>query len=193
MTKHPTLLCATGNPEKFALGQRAFLQHGIMLEQIVLEIDEIQGEDADVILRDKAKRAFEAIGKPVLVSDDSWNVPALNGFPGAYMKSMNHWFAPDDFLRLMAGKDDRTIYLEQRLAYIDETEVVTFSKQLKGVFVEAPRGNSGPPIMRVVELDGDEMTISELFDKGIAEQKGMERDAWTEAAQWYAAKIGVTA
>ncbi len=184
--KKSTLLCATTNAEKFALGQAAFAGHGITLEQVLVDIDEIQGEDADMILHDKAKKAFAAIGKPVLVTDDSWSVPALGGFPGPYMKSMNHWFTPEDFMALMHDKADRTVYLEQHIAYIDADEIVTFSKRIKGVFVAEPRGYTGPPIMRVVELEGDGMTIAELYDKGSIQGHGMQPDAWNDAADWYA-------
>lgn len=189
MNEKITLLCATGNAEKFALGQAAFAKHNIVLEQITVDTDEIQGEDAEIILNDKAKKAFAIVGKPVLVSDDSWSIPVLNGFPGPYMKSINHWFTPDDFMSLMRGKADRTVYLEQRLAYIDGDEIVTFSKRIKGIFVTEPRGHTGPPIMRVVELEDDGMTIAELYDKGIGKKRGLQRDAWTDAADWYSKKL----
>lgn len=189
MSKKITLLCATGNVQKFALGQRAFDRHDIVLEQITIETDEIQGEDSETILNDKAKKAFAIIGKPVLVSDDSWSIPALNGFPGPYMKSMNHWLSPEDFIHLMQGKEDRTVYLEQHLAYIDDTEIVTFTKKIQGIIVERPRGHTGPSIMRVVELEDDGMTIAELYDKGIADKHSLDRDAWSDAASWYADKV----
>lgn len=188
-TKKPSLLCATGNLHKFSLGQRAFERHGIQLEQIAIEIDEIQGEDAEVILHDKAKKAFAVTSKPVLVSDDSWSISALNGFPGAYMKSVNHWLEPEDFMNLMQDKKDRTIYLEQRLACIDDKEIVTFNKRLTGTIVKEPRSHTGPPIMRIVELEDDGMTIAELYDNGIANKHGLERDAWKDAADWYAEKV----
>lgn len=188
MTNKKILLCATSNSQKFTLGRLAFAKYDIALEQVMIEVDEIQGEDQQVILKDKAKKAFAAVGQPVLVSDDCWSIPALNGFPGAYMKSMNHWFEPQDFIRLMDGKDDRTIYLDQNLAYIDDDGIVTFSKRLKGIIVKEPKGTTGPPIMHVVELEDDGMTVAEAFDKGLANRHGTERDAWKDAAIWFAAK-----
>jgi XTP/dITP diphosphohydrolase len=189
MSKKMSLLCATSNNQKFALGQHAFMQHNNTLEQILIDIDEIQGEDAEVILRDKAKKAFAIVGKPVLVSDDSWDIPALNGFPGAYMKSMNHWFSPADFINLIRDKEDKTIYLEQRLAYIDASGIVTFNKRIRGIIVSEPRGHTGQAIMHVVELEDDGMTIAELYDKGIANDYSSKRDAWNDAAQWYSKKL----
>jgi XTP/dITP diphosphohydrolase len=182
------LLCATGNAQKFALGKIAFGKQGIDLEQVWVDIDEIQAEDPEVILSDKARKAFGALRAPVLVSDDSWSIPALKGFPGAYMKSINHWFEPEDFINLMKFKKDRTIYLDQYLAYIDEDGIVTFNKRLRGVIVDSPKGEIGSSIMRVVELEDDGMTIAELFEVGLANQRVAKRDAWKDAATWFATR-----
>ena len=184
------LLCVTGNAEKFTLAKQAFTSEGIELTQAVYKTDEIQGEDAEKIIRDKAQKAFELAQQPLIVTDDSWSIPALGGFPGAYMKSVNHWFAPEDFLALMASKADRTVYLQQAVAYIDEYETVIFQNQISGYFVTEPRGNTGPPIMRVVSLEGDnDLTIAEIYDQGIAEDRGLTRDVWPQVAKWYKEKV----
>ena len=190
-----TLLCATGNVDKFGIGKTIFAKHGIELEQIVIDIDEIQGEDPETIIRDKAKRAFEQIGKPVVVSDDSWSIPALNGFPGAYMKSINHWFKPADFIRLMKGITDRRIYINQYVAYIDENEIVVFSIDVLGEISLKPAGKYGPPIMKVTAMDADDgLTISQVYDNNLQHTPGRltdRSDAWNELAKWYAKKIAV--
>ena len=182
------LLCATGNADKFAIGEQAFLKYGCSLKQVSVEIDEIQGEDSEVILLDKVAKAHSLVQKPVLVTDDTWVIPALNGFPGAYMKSMNHWLTANDFLKLMEDKTDRTIYLDQYLAYTDGTETKTFYKRIKGTISLEARGVTGPPVVHIVQLDGDnELTISEVFDRGI-EDHVYEDDAWSQAAKWFAEK-----
>ena len=89
----------TGNAEKMLIAQTVCSSSGINVEQVIIEIDEIQGEDPMIIVQDKARRAYEGLAKPIVVSDDSWDIPALNGFPGPYMKSMNKWFKSEDFLR----------------------------------------------------------------------------------------------
>jgi inosine/xanthosine triphosphate pyrophosphatase family protein len=181
---------------KFGLGKHAFAKFEIELEQIVIEIDEIQGENPELIIRDKARRAFELTHKPVVVSDDSWSIPGLNGFPGPYMKSMNHWFTPDDFVRLTRHLTDRRIYLNQFVAYQDEHETTVFSCDLSGTISKEPRGNYGDPAMKVVQMDIDEgKTLSEVFDQGTAHST--ERlsknggDVWDVLAKWYADKIQV--
>ncbi len=162
--------------------------YDINLEQRPVEIDEIQGENAELIIRDKVTKAHAALQKPVIVTDVSWEITALGGFPGAYMKSVNHWFEPQDFIDLMSRKTDRRIVLHQYLAYCDGEQTVTFSGSISGVITDTPRGTYGPPIMRVVALDADRgRTISETYDQGLEHDltRLAERgNAWHQLATW---------
>ena len=185
MTK---IICVTSNDFKFAIGQANLAKFDIELEQRVAEIDEIQGEDAERIVRAKALSAFQAVGQPVLVTDDSWNIAGLHGFPGPYMKSINHWLTPADFIRLTRDLDNKLITLEQWVAYQDEHECVTFRKDLPGLIMDEPRGQCGPTIMKVVSLEGDDgLSISQMYDAGKAhdEQRINRGSAWFEFGIWY--------
>jgi inosine/xanthosine triphosphate pyrophosphatase family protein len=190
------LLCATSNAEKFGIGQQLLKKYGIDLEQVKLEIDEIQSEDVERIIRDKAQKAYALLQKPVIVSDDSWTIPGLNGFPGPYMKSMNHWFTPNDFIHLTEALTDRTIYLNQLVAYQDENETVIFRKDIPGTLLKDPRGSFGPAIMRVVSLNGDDsLSIAETYDQGKEHDDARllrRSDAWYELATWLKRKNTAT-
>ena len=67
-----------------------------------------------------------------MVSDDTWDIPSLKGCPGAYMKSINYWFTPDDFLRLMKGVENREIILHQYIAYTDGSVTEVFKNDISG-------------------------------------------------------------
>jgi len=192
-----SLLCATTNTMKFNLGRELFAVHGIELQQIVLDITEIQGEDPEIIIRDKVEKAYAATGQPVVVTDDSWSIPGLNGFPGPYMKSMNQWFSADDFIRLTRDLKDRTIFINQFVAFKDELETVVFRHDIPGKILEEPRGNYGPPILKVVALDGDDgLSIAETYDRGKeheAERLGRNAGAWQQLVGWYVAHKVVAA
>ena len=186
------ILCVTSNNTKFNLGQKQLEKYDITLVQTAIEIDEIQGEDVEVIIRDKAKKAYTALNKPVIVTDDSWTIPGLGGFPGPYMKSINHWFTPDDFIRLTKDLADRRIYLNQLVAYQDEIETVIFKSDVPGELSKEARGTFGPPIMKVAMLDGDNgLTISQIYDKDTGygpERLGLLSGAWEELGTWLSAK-----
>ncbi len=190
ITGMKTVNYATTSKEKFLIAQTVCEQAGITVKQALIEIDEIQGEDPELIIKDKARRAYEKLGKPLIVSDDSWNIPALNGFPGAYMKSVNHWFSAQDFLRLMEGVKDRAIILHQYLAYNDGKTITVFKNDINGEIIHEARGkNHKSPNMSVVVLDSDNgKTIAEVFEQGqraVVERYKNRPDAWHEFVKWY--------
>lgn len=161
------LICATGNADKFGIGQKVLKQYDIDLVRHSLDIDEIQGEEPRWVVKDKAQKAFEQLGQPVAVTDDWWDIPALGGFPGPYMKSINQWFAPEDLIALMAGKTDRRAILHYYVGYYDGKDFQLFSGDFVGRIIEEPRGNYGTCTMKVTTMDGDDgRTISEIYDAG---------------------------
>lgn len=181
---------ATSNLEKIQIAQTVCASEGVTVQPVALDIDEIQGEDPEVIVRDKARRAYEQLGMPVIVSDDTWDIPALKGFPGAYMKSINYWFTPDDFLRLMEGVKNRKIILHQYLAYTDGSVTEVFKNDIPGQIINEVRGKSEKsPNMTVTVLDSDDgKTIAEVFEQGeeavIARYKNRP-DVWHGFIEWY--------
>lgn len=185
-----TILFASTNEEKVLIAKTVCSSFGLLLGQLSLNIDEIQGEDPVLIVKDKSRRAFEEVNKAVVVSDDSWDIPALRGFPGPYMKSLNKWFKPDDFLRLMNGLNDRRIILHQFLAYNDAKEIKVFQNDIYGEIIEEARGhNEKSPNMSVIVLDGDNgKTISEVFEQGasaVSERYLRRPDVWHPFIKWY--------
>ena len=181
---------ATSNPEKLYVAQTVCKSAGIVLERARLDIDEIQAEDPVLIVQDKSRRAYAQLGKPVVVSDDSWDIPALNGFPGPYMKSINHWFKPEDLLRLMHGVKDRTIILCQYLAYTDGKMVKVVTNRIMGqITLEARGRNDRSPSMSVIvlDLDGDR-TLAEVFASNATDLDArywQYPDVWHGFVEWY--------
>ena len=162
----------------------------IQLTQSTLDISEIQGEDPEIIIRDKAQKAFDLLGKPVIVSDDSWNIPGLNGFPGAYMKSIDHWFRSEDFLNLTRPLEDRRIILVQMLAYQDDTHQQIFRQEYTGSMLTEARGNYGKPIQKVISMPGDNgLSVSEAYEQGAAHTVRPVSASWHQFIQWYQGNV----
>lgn len=182
------LLFVTGNAEKFAVAHTICKKFGYELEQVVVDIDEIQGEDPEVIARDKARKAYEQVGKPVIVTDDSWAIAALNGFPGPYMKSVIQWFTPQHFIDLMQHETDRSVLLHQYLVYQDEYESVVFQKDHSGRLALTPRGDDKISWHNVIEMAYDDgKTLAEVIKEGLLhDPKRSEKqgDAWHDLISW---------
>jgi inosine/xanthosine triphosphate pyrophosphatase family protein len=106
------------------------------------------------------------------------------------MKSINKWFKPEDFLRLMSGISDRSTILHQLLAYYDGNTMKVFSNDIHGKVIDEPRGkNVRSSNMTVTVLDNDNgKTIAEVFErseKAVVERYLTQPDAWHGFAEWY--------
>jgi XTP/dITP diphosphohydrolase len=182
----PDITFVTGNDEKFHIASLVFAEHNINLQQARIDIDEIQGEDAERIVRDKLQKAYAALQKPVVVNDDSWAFMGLGGFPGPYMKSINHWFTPEDFLRLTLPLEDRRVVLTQWIGYQDADTQKLFKLEHSGEILKELRGNHGSGLQQIITMPGDNgLSVSEQYDRG-ADMSGREVTiGWRQCIDWY--------
>lgn len=177
------LTFVTGNPTKFAEAQKIAAKYGIVLQNRTLEIVEIQSSNPTLVVRAKAKSAYEMLGRPVVVHDASWSIPSLNGFPGAYMHDMVKWFKPEDWLNLMQRHSDRVIEVCENVTYYDGQTMKSFQYHQCGFIVDSPRGVNGNSLEKVVVL-ADDKTIAEHHDLGMT-NNSVDLKAWEELFQWY--------
>ena len=179
------LLFVTGNASKFYEASKVCKEFDIDLMQMTADVDEMQHHDPVAITKAKAQSAFEAVGKPVVVNDSSWDIPAYNGFPGGYMKDVTRWFSTEDFIHLMKDKADRRIFLHETVVYMDEKNTEIFMHKRMGRLIEEPRGQSLPTFTRILEMEGEGMTVSEVFDQGEWEITEERYKHWYDFAKWY--------
>lgn len=178
---------STGNQRKIQEAQAACDLFGIEVAPISLEFDEIQSHDPLLISMQKVEDAYKLAGKSaIVVADTSWSFPALNGFPGGYMKDVAEWFTPEDFINLMSDKDDKTIIFCESIVYKDQYETKVFSKEYVGSIAETPRGNSGNSIDKVALFNG--RTFAEGHDLGETSHKP-EDYIWYGFAKWFSEKV----
>ncbi len=183
----PYLTFVTGNHDKFLIGSHTFEQYGMSLIQAAPNLDKVQSEDSEYIARHKATSAYNLLRKPVIISDDSWSVPELRGFPGPYMKSINHRLMVDDFLRLFSTLQDRTIILTQLLIYKDDTTEKLLRNDVPGKILTEPAGDTSVPITSIVLLDGDNgKTIAQARADGTSKHNDrLAAQIYHDLANWY--------
>jgi XTP/dITP diphosphohydrolase len=177
------IVFVTGSELKFKTATQICDPRLVKLVRQDLETVEIQSETGEPIAHHKANEAFQKLQKPIVITDDSWIIPGLNGFPGPYMKSMNDWFSAQDWLNLTRSLKDREIILHQILVYQDEHEQVTFSADLKGTLLTETRGESPYTHMTVVTMNGGKTSMAETLQSGGSDTKSMHT-AWHEFNAW---------
>lgn len=179
------LLFVTGNTSKFYEASSVCKEFGIELTQTTADIDEIQHHDPITITKAKAESAFRAMGRPIVVNDSSWSIPAYNGFPGGYMKDVTSWLSTEDFIYLMKNKPDKRIILTETVVYMDEHNTEFFVYKRTGQLIDEPRGKSLPTFTRILVMDGEDMTVSQVFDQGNWEIIEERYKHWYDFARWY--------
>ncbi len=173
---------ATRNARK--LGEAALGCHlfGVSIAQVSVEFQEIQSNDPVEIALHKSREAFNQVRTPVVVADTYWAIPALNGFPGAYMKEVTRWFGPQDFVNLLRPYRDKRLCFTETVVYRDAGQHQVFSGVYWGVVSSMPRGE-GIAIEQVAEFNGN--TIAERRHQGGFSHEPQDF-VWAEFAEWYA-------
>jgi len=176
------LTYVTSNKDKVRVANRYLAPLGIEVVGESMEFIEIQTDSIDEIARDKAKQAFEALHKPLLVNDAGWSFVALNGFPGAYMKYINQWLSPTDLIALMKNHEDKTVIYREIMYYIDDKKTKAFVEEIRGTFLGEEKG-TGVPSWTLISLRADKKSIAQCWDEGIEPVDGYP--VWKDFSDWY--------
>jgi inosine/xanthosine triphosphate pyrophosphatase family protein len=169
------------------MGSTVCKDYGIDLLQNMLDVDEIQSENTEYVAVRKAEAAYNLVGKPVIISDDAWEITALNGFPGTYAKSVNTWFTADDYIRLTKDLENREIAFTQTLVYHDAGSTKVFKSVSFGTLLPEVRGTtaSSATIMKVVSMRDDGVSIAEELESGKVFSGKSTLKVWHDFAEWY--------
>lgn len=174
----------TTNKSKFEYASKELFKYGITLKQESPEIVEIQSSNIQDVTKDKAEKAFKMLHSSLIITDTGWEIPALNGFPGAYMHDVAQWFSSEDFLNLLKKKNDKSIIFRYVAIYKDDKREKLFDISLNGKFVNTPKGNNGNSVDKIVTFRKDGKTSAECNDEGINFHDYSEHPLWKVVGEW---------
>lgn len=180
------VIFATSNARKISEANSSLVKYAIEVVPQKVEIDEIQHRDPIEVTKAKAVAAYAALEKPVVVSDTSWSIPALGGFPGAYMKDIAAWLQPEDWVALMSQHEDTRIFCHEHVAYFDGANVRHFQSDYEGFFIDTPRGRDHPEesFEKLVILYGGK-TMAEQLAGGEIASAGEDLQHWAQFGEWF--------
>jgi XTP/dITP diphosphohydrolase len=173
----------TSNDHKVTIAKTVCDGAGIEFERKDVDFLEIQSDNAKEIALHKARQAYAEFNEPVAVTDDSWMFPGLNGFPGPYMKYMNQWLTPQDFLNLTKDLDDRRVFMRQAVAYKDGDTEKVFEADIEAVLLKEIRGQSKISHFNVISFDGGKHSMAEGEDTRINAIAQID-NAWHQLCDW---------
>lgn len=159
--------------------------------QETMSVPEIQADTALEVATYKARFAYEKLGKPLIVQDSAFHINALSGFPGPYIKYINETIGVEGLLALMQHIEDRSVYFEQALVYIDlngDAHPFTSTAEVGTLAQEAYRGESHEhfwsDLWRIYIPQSSTKTLAELFVQG--QHRSARASEITQFADWLA-------
>lgn len=173
----------TGNQDKVTSANLILQKYNLSLTPKEISMTEIQSDSLEEIALDKANQAFAVIKEPYVISDTGWYIPALKGFPGAYMHYVNEWFTPQDYLNLIKPYKDRTVVMKQVVCYRDRDQAKTFFFERKGIILEEPQGKGRSGDM-VFSFRDDKKSIAECRNASTHYTQD-DQSVWSDFARWY--------
>lgn len=153
------LYLVTGNPHKLKEWQQ-IIPTDVAMDIVDVDLPEIQSDNAEEIVREKARRAYEVVGKPVVVEDVSAGLEKLDGLPGPFIKFFNKRLGGDALYKL-AGSVEARATVSASIAYFDGKDMLVMRADVPGKVVE-PRTRDGFGFDITFVPDGETETFAEM-------------------------------
>lgn len=158
------LTLITGNPSKAKYLADYF---HIPVAHKKIDLPELQSLDLREIVEDKARRAYEVLGTPVLVEDVSLTFHALKRLPGPLIKWFLETLENDGMCKMLDGYDDRSASAEVMYGLCDGGAVIIFHGSIDGHIATEPRGETN--------FGWDPIFIPNGYSKTWAQMSGDEK------------------
>jgi XTP/dITP diphosphohydrolase len=187
----------TTNKGKVKSAKAALKKYGIVVKQIEIELVESRSEDPRQIALEKAKQAYDQLGKPVIVEDSGFFINALGGFPMTHIKFSLHTLGIKNILKMLRGLKNRRAEWRMSVAYVSgRGQYKTFTFIEKGEIAKTQR-----PIKRKMMSDywriyipkmisTNKLALCEMRDKDLEEwrQYHKNHNQFEVFGRWYSKK-----
>ena len=137
---------------------------GFSLDQVSsIKIDEIQSDDINKIVIDKAKKSYDIIKLPVLVEDSGLIFTAWNGLPGPFIKWFETSVGCHGLLKMIDGFENREALAVCFVAIFDGKKLIVGKGETRGKIASSIRGVNGFGWDVIFIPEGHKKTYAEMI------------------------------
>src|SRR6266540_6977239 len=122
-------------------------------------LNELQTENMEELVYDKALKAFAKIGRPLIVEHTSLLIEQINNLPGGLTQIFWDRLQADKFCELFANSK---VKAKTIIAYCDGKRIDYFDGEISGIISQKPRGSRDFQWDCVFVPDGHEETFAEM-------------------------------
>lgn len=152
------LVVVTSNPNKLAeINEILSTNHQVS----TIDLPEIQSLDLDQVVTHKARAAYQKIKKPVLVTDVSFEIKALTGLPGPFVKFFLKTLGSEGTVKLIRGRD-RSASATDAVAIYDGKTLKIFKGKVWGSVISHNKGTGGFGFDKVFVPKGYGQTFAQM-------------------------------
>lgn len=171
MSDLPIITIVTGNANKLAEFVR-LMPPSLEFTHKDIDIIEIQSNELEAIVRDKARKAYAEVGSPVIVEDVSAGIDKFGGMPGPFIKFFEESLGREALYTLAGGEAAATVTCS--MCYFDGEREIIVQGIVHGTIV-APRVTSGFGFDLVFQPGGSDKTYAEMTpqDKDLISHRGL--------------------
>lgn len=156
------LLFISGNVDKTLEVKEILAPFEVSISAVAMTIAEIQTEDLQELVRNKALQAFERVGRPLLVEHTGLYLNHLNGLPGGLTAIFWDRLKADRFCELFGNTPDPRLVVKTMVGYVDGRRIHLFEGEVAGRVAPTPAGDRGFEWDCVFIPEGYEGTYAEL-------------------------------
>lgn len=155
----------SSNKHKIKEVQEILESENIKIHSVSTKINEIQSNDMMEIVLDKALKAFQKIGRPILVEQTGLLIKDFGDLPGGLTQIFWDSLQADKFSEIFSKIGEAKVIAKTVLGFCDGKHMYTFEGQIEGHIINPPRGNQDFQWDCVFEPMGYDKTFAELGDE----------------------------
>lgn len=135
---------------------------GVNAIPVAQKIEEIQTDDVNLLIRDKAIRAFEVIGRPLFVEHTGLYASALNELPGGLTQVFWDKLEAEKVSEVFKALKNQAVIAKTHIGFINGKTIQIFVGEIEGAFSDEPRGDRNFQWDCVFIPSGQNTTFAEM-------------------------------
>ncbi|NKS52455.1 non-canonical purine NTP pyrophosphatase [Rhodococcus hoagii] len=152
----------SGNKFKIDEASHILKDADVAVVPIAMKLEELQTSDTNHLVKDKALKAYQKIGRPLFVEHTGLYLAHLKGLPGGLTQIFWDSLEADRFSELFGNTSDTSVVAKTVIGFVDGKRFHFFEGEIAGNIAASPRGDRSFQWDCVFIPDGYEGTFSEM-------------------------------
>ncbi|MFZ5424918.1 MAG: non-canonical purine NTP pyrophosphatase [Patescibacteria group bacterium] len=175
------IIFTTTNKHKIKSAESVLNKYGINVIGQEVEVPEIQSNSPEEVIKDKVKKCYEIIQKPLIAMDSGLFIESLGGFPGVYTKYVLETIGEEGLMTLANTIPNCTAYVQRMIGYTDGKVLEVFSSKGHGEIISEKRGDDGYNYDYIFYVPEKKKTLAEMSHE---ERVKVWGDAWKKLGEF---------